>query len=129
MHKNFDQWNEAKKGVDKELNRPFSCHEGDIWWCNLGLNIGNEQNGCGNQFERPILILKAFSLNTFLAVPLTTSEQKHKYRFDIGIINNKKAKAIISQVKVLDTKRLAEIICSLDSKIFYQIRKTVREFF
>jgi mRNA interferase MazF len=128
MQKDFDGWNKLKKTIDRKTKGRF-YHESEIWWCNLVLNIGNEQNGNGHDFDRPILILKALSLNTFVAIPLTTSKKESKYRFSIGLIDGKEAKAIISQIKVIDTKRLTSLICTLDQDIFYKTRKAVREIF
>jgi mRNA interferase MazF len=69
-----------------------------VWWCSLGVNIGREQDGKTKMHERPILIIKGFNQNSCLIVPLTTSLKENKYLIDIGIIKNKKSKAIISQV-------------------------------
>ena len=99
----------------------------EIWWCSLGLNIGSEQDGDGEEYQRPVLIFKGFSRNTCLVFPLTTSTHKHKMRVSIGIVDNKKASVIISQQRLIDAKRLVERIEFLDKKIFEQIRKTVKD--
>ncbi|MFH1170496.1 MAG: hypothetical protein V1704_02965 [Candidatus Vogelbacteria bacterium] len=44
MKKDFDQWNERKKGLHNRDRVPF-YHEREIWWCALGVNIGSEQDG------------------------------------------------------------------------------------
>lgn len=128
MHKDFDKWNKVKKKLDFESSGRF-YHEGEIWWCNLGLNVGNEQNGDGNKFQRPILIVKALSSKTFFALPLTTSLEVHKYRVDLGIVANKPAKVILSQMRVLDTKRLTEFICILEKGLFFETKKAIRGMF
>lgn len=128
MYKDFDGWNRVKKKVDSKSTGRF-YHEGDIWWCNLGLNVGNEQNGDGNKFQRPILIIKALSSKTFFALPLTTSSEVHKYRIDLGIVSDKPAKVILSQMRVLDTKRLTEFVCILEKELFLEIKKAIREMF
>ena len=46
--------------------------EGEIWWVNLGANIGHEEEGKNDNFERPILILKKFNKHLLWAIPLTT---------------------------------------------------------
>lgn len=127
MEKNFDGWNKTKKGIDSKVGRFY--HEGEVWWCNLGLNVGYEQNGDNVKFQRPVLIIKALSAKTFFALPLTTSHYEHKYRIDVGFISNKNAKAIISQMRVLDTKRLTEFICLLEKDVLDEIKKTIRKLF
>ena len=37
----------------------------------MGLNIGYEQDGKGEDFLRPVLILKKFNKRVFLGIPLT----------------------------------------------------------
>lgn len=127
MKKDFDNWNNQKKLIHNEGENKF-YHPRDIWWCRLGLNIGYEQDGKDIDFERPILILKAFG-NICLVVPLTTSPRKHEYRISIGLIEGKEATAILSQIKVVDTKRFSEKIGVLNKEMFSNIQKHIREFF
>lgn len=42
--KNYDQWNNLKKQLEERKEMP-SFHEGDVWWCSLGVNIGQEIDG------------------------------------------------------------------------------------
>lgn len=128
MQKDFDRWNKIKKHLDASTNRFYRIRE--IWWCNLGLNIGNEQNGNSQNFQRPVLILKSLSKTTCVIVPLTTSIKKHRHRIFIGNISGKSASVIISQIKVIDTKRLINKINSkLEVRNFNSIRKAVRQLF
>lgn len=122
MHRNFDKWNDLKKRIDGKSKGRF-YHEKEIWWCNLGFNVGNEQNGSGANFQRPILIIRSLSNRTFFALPLTTSKENNKYRIDIGNVSGKSAKVILSQLKVIDTKRLTEFIEVLDDPLFIKIKK------
>lgn len=71
MQKDFDTWNKTKKTVhEKEVNSYF--HSREIWWCSLGLNIGSEEDGKNELFERPILILNKFNKDTVRITPLTS---------------------------------------------------------
>ena len=125
--KKFDEWNKKKKTVDNlDEYLPF-YHERQIRWCCLGVNIGDEQDGAGNGFSRPVLILKGFSRNTCLIVPLTTSVKKDKYRISIGIVGKRPASVIISQIRLIDTKRLNKRIATLDKKKFENILKAVKD--
>lgn len=128
MAKDFDRWNIQKKIVDGDWrNRPYK--EGDIWWCSLGVNIGFEHDGVGDTYQRPVLILKGFSSTTCLAVPLTSSLKKHPMRIPLGMVEDKQASGILSQMRVIDTKRLLGKMESLDSITFNSIRKVVRNMF
>lgn len=124
--KKFDEQNEQKKKISEKEKLRF-CKEREVWWCSLGLNIEYEENGKGEIFRRPVLILKRLSKNTCLITPLTKSLQKHKFRIEIGYIDNYKASIILSQIKVIDTKRLSLKICMVDKNIFDKIKKAFKE--
>ena len=34
--------------------------QGEIWWCSLGFNLGEEIFGKGEKFTRPVLIFKIY---------------------------------------------------------------------
>lgn len=125
MRKDFDGWNTKKKRVHDRTHRPF-YHERELWWCALGVNVGFEQDGTGEEYYRPVLVLKGLSAETCFVIPLTTSSHKHILRPSIGIVEGKDAHALLSQIRVVDTKRLIRKIGYLDKKIFMDIRKTVK---
>lgn len=124
--KDFDSWNNFKKYINNDLENKF-YHPRDIWWCSLGLNIGYEQDGTGKKFERPVLILKGFNKFVCLVVPLTTSEKKNKYLLPVDKVDNKEAQAIVSQVRLVDTKRLSNKIDVLNKEKFEEIRKAIKD--
>ncbi len=125
MKKDFDRWNEKKKGLHDRDRAPF-YHEREIWWCALGVNIGSEQDGSGEESRRPALILKGLSAKTCLVVPLTTSPRKHPLRPSVGIVGGKEAYALLSQLRVVDTKQLNSKIGYLEKGKFEIIRKAVK---
>ena len=128
MAKDFVMWNQQKKRMNSVSgNRLYN--EREVWWCSLGINIGFEQDGTGNNAERPILILKGISRETCFALPLTTSSKKNRYRISLGDIGGRNASAICSQLKVIDTRRFINKICRVDEDIFLKIRKAVRSMF
>lgn len=128
MQKDFDKWNKIKKEVDGDrLSKLY--HAREIWWCSLGVNVGFEQNGGGQEYQRPVLILKGMSKDTCYVIPLTGSPQKNKNRIEIGIVDGVQATAIISQIRLIDTKRLVEKIGFLDKIRFNEIRKAVKDLF
>ncbi len=126
MEKDFDGWHKQKKKVDIQSNPPFP-HEREIWWCKLGINIGAEENGSGYAHARPVLVLKGLSIQTCLVIPLTTSSDKHELRPSVGIVGSKAARALLSQMRVIDTRRFTSKIGYLDKEIFEEIRKAVKD--
>lgn len=124
MEKDFDGWNDVKKKTNAEEPRLYTVRE--IWWCRLELNVGSEQDGHGESFLRPVLIVRAFGPNTCLAVPLTASPRRHPLRVPVGKVQDKEASALISQMRVIDTRRLVEKVGFLQKDRFTEIRKAVR---
>lgn len=125
MRKDFDDWNGKKKAINDRRSAPF-YHEREVWWCALGVNVGSEQDGSSKEYRRPVLILRGFGRETCLVIPLTTSTRTHPLRPAIGLIDGKAATALLSQMRVIDTKRLVRKIEVLDAKVFEEIRKTAR---
>ena len=128
MISDFDIWNIKKQTIHQQGENKL-YHEREIWWCSLGVNIGFEQNGSGNDAQRPVLILKGFSKHVCIAIPLTTSKKKNPYHVGLNIIDGKEAFAIISQIRLIDTKRLINKVGVLDKDLFEHIRKTAKQLF
>ncbi|HEY4511654.1 MAG TPA: type II toxin-antitoxin system PemK/MazF family toxin [Candidatus Paceibacterota bacterium] len=126
MQKDFDGWNKSKKDIhNSAISRLYQ--EREAWWCSIGLNVGFEEDGKDKEFQRPVLILKGFSSSTCLIAPLTTSLKVHKYRVYIGKVDGKSASVILSQIRVVDTKRLINKIAKLDKNLFKLVRKTIKD--
>lgn len=126
MQKDFDSWNEEKK-VTNVREDVLLYREREVRWCRLGTNVGFEQDGTGNGHSRPVLILKGFSRSACLVVPLTTSTKKNRYHVPVGVINGRRAFAIISQLRLIDTKRLDQKIATIGKEVFESVRKAVKE--
>jgi mRNA-degrading endonuclease toxin of MazEF toxin-antitoxin module len=79
------------------------------------------------KFLRPVVIIRAFGVHACLVVPLTTSRRTHAMRIDVGTVDGNQAKANISQMKVIDTKRLLEKMGMLEVSTFEALRKAVKD--
>ena len=91
MEKDFNAWNEIKKKTENEEPRLYTVRE--MWWCRFGVNIGTEQDGKGDWYVRPCVILRGFGPDACLVVPLTTSKREHRLRVPAGIVEGKEARA------------------------------------
>jgi mRNA-degrading endonuclease toxin of MazEF toxin-antitoxin module len=127
MQKDFDNWNTRKKEINER--EPNFYYEREIRWCSLGINIGFEQDGTSETYKRPVLIIKGFSRHVCLVVPLTTSKKENPYHLSVGIISGKEAFAILSQIRLIDTKRLHAPLAVLSKNKFKEIKKAIRIFF
>ncbi len=123
--KDFDAWNELKKIINTDLNVFYKIRE--IWWCRLGVNVGYEEDGKGKDLERPVLVIRGFSRHVCLIVPLTTSTKSNPYHVPVGIVDGKPAFAIISQIRLIDTKRFLGRLGILDKPTFEIIRKAIKD--
>lgn len=120
----YEEWINLKKVLEeKEIN--FHFREKEIWWCHLGLNVGQEENGKHQNFERPVLILKKINKNLFIGIPLTTKYKNEYYKFPIGEIKGETNYVLWQQIRILSSKRLQEKIIDLSSNFFEQIIKIV----
>lgn len=126
MTKNFTQWNTQKQKIHDVGTSKF-YHVREVWWCALGVNVGSEQDGGGEEYRRPVVILKALGPTTCLVVPLTTSTHTHQYRLPIGEVNDENATALLSQIRVVDTKRLVRKVDVISKETFEHIRKAARD--
>jgi mRNA-degrading endonuclease toxin of MazEF toxin-antitoxin module len=120
----LDVWHPLKKKVDALEPKVFFA-EGEVFNTRLGANIGFEQDGKGEDFLRPVLVVSKLSKTTLLAVPLTTKAHTHMYRFCIGEVNGKKNYALLSQIRVVDARRLAYKMGSISKKTLQEVRKQI----
>jgi mRNA-degrading endonuclease toxin of MazEF toxin-antitoxin module len=89
--------------------------------------VGFEQDGTGTVYERPVVVLRGFSKDVCLIVPLTTSAKQNKYHFNLGLIDGKPASAIISQIRLIDTRRFIDKIGMLDQGKFEALKNAVKD--
>ncbi len=105
--KDFENWLKLKEKLNN--NNPPFFNEREIWWCSVGENIGDEENGKNKKFLRPVLIIKKFNKNICYAVPLSTKlKENNPYYLDMkrlhgkmGKISNIQFKKIKSSIKEL----------------------------
>ena len=106
------------------LERKYIIKQGEVYWCSLGANVGDEQNGKGIHFRRPVLVFKKFNNNIFLGIPLSTKNKENIYYIKITVKDVIQS-AMISQIRIIDTKRLDEKIGYIGKKDFKKIRSEV----
>ena len=126
---NFDSWNELKKKVDGEINEPDRFpKEGEVWISTLGKNIGFEQNGSGDNFSRPVLIIKKFNNHMFWSVPLSTRQKKFDFYYNFIDVNNNKVSVILAQLKLISIKRLKRKLYDLSDEKLIEIKDKLKTF-
>jgi len=133
--KNFREWFNLKPKLNNRNHKPPFVKEGQIWWCVLGENIGTEVSGKSEKFTRPVVIYAKLSKHTFLVIPTTTQlfDQNGKERngtwYQKIEINNKKMLAILSQIRIIDYRRLDKILVEIDPQDFALIKNAFNNLF
>lgn len=128
--KDFDSWNQLKKKIDeKDTLLDKFPKEGEVWMADVGLNIGYEQNGSGDNFSRPMLIVKKFNNHMFWAVPLSTKQKSLDFYFNYIDLNGEKVSAILAQMKLVSVKRFKRDIYIMPDPLFDEIKKKLKSFF
>lgn len=120
--KDFDKWNVVKRKTDLTEKRP-PVRVGEIYWCKIGLNIGVEQDGKDEAFQRPVLVIKKFSNEIILITPLTSKEHAGDWYSEINF-ENKKSWCVLNQTKPIDTKRLLSSMGEISEKELSKIINT-----
>lgn len=122
--KNFDGWNKEKQNIDNTGSQKL-FHIREIWWVSFGINIGREQDGRGDNFERPVVILKKLSPDTFICLPLSTKKKLSKFQ---SVVTHQEIQgfALLDQIRVLDSKRLLRKIGTITSDEFEMLKEKMK---
>jgi mRNA interferase MazF len=124
--KDFTYWHTEKTEIQSGKERPF-FHEREVWFSTIGANIGFEQDGRGDKFLRPVLILKKFNNEVLWAIPLTTKSKQGKYYFSFSLEGVEGSTAILSQLRLLDAKRLQYKIGNISTEEFKELKTKLRQ--
>ena len=103
---------------------------GELWWADFGIPFGGEPG-----YKRPVLIIQndffnKSKINTIIVIPLTTNLILADAPGNILITKNqsklKKDSVItISQIEVIDRRRLIEKITKIDRAIIEKIENNL----
>lgn len=121
MKKDFDEWNSKKKEIEN-LTKKFLFKNGDIWWCSVGLNVQTESCGKGDNFQRPVLILRKLSQNSFIGIPLSTQKKEGSW-FEEITVHGEKRYALLYQIRMFNTNRFQRRLATLDDPDFARVKE------
>ena len=124
----FSEWAKLKPTIHfaEPTEGEVYFRERQIWWTSIGQNIGSEENGKHGNFERPVIVLKKFNPQTFLAVPISTQAKEGAYRL-VFINNNARFIANLSQMRVLSSKRLLRLVGTMPPADYERLQKMYHE--
>lgn len=123
MEKDFDAWNVKKKVLDKN-KRNLLFKEGEIWWCSLGVNVGEEVYGKGIDFRRPVIVLKKLSRNSCIVIPTSTQKREGSWYHHL-VVQNIERWALMHQMRFVSANRLYVRESALSDGDFNGLKKSV----
>ncbi len=130
MEKDFDLWNKVKKKIDnKYVEETLFIKEGEVWMMNMGLNIGYEQNGNGENFSRPGLIIKKFNRKMFWAIPLSTKQKNFDFYYNFRDPLHKNVSLILAQIKLCSVKRLQRKLYDIEDSTLLDVVNKIKDLF
>lgn len=125
--KDFTKWHEQKSDLHENKAR-LNFHERDVWFSSLGANIGFEHDGKGEQFGRPVIVFRKFNNIVFWAIPLTTRTKTGKYYMLVDLGDGVNRMAILSQLRLIDAKRIYQKIGVIDQKTHKELEERIIKF-
>jgi len=122
----FHRWTVLKIQLHTSPQREIYFREKEIWWASLGCNIGFEQDGKHNRFERPILVLRKFNKHTLWSLPFTSRNKTCKYYYQLEYKGRNSA-IILSQLRLISSKRLLRKVGIVSKEHFEEVKKRIKD--
>jgi len=121
----YNKWNTLKNEINfRNIN--FFPKEREVWVCTLGKNVGYEQNGSGDEFIRPCMVLKKFNNKMFWVIPLSSKQKEYDFYFNFMDREYKKVSLIISQLRLISVNRFNRRMYELDLEIYNKVKNKVK---
>ncbi|MDR0979783.1 MAG: type II toxin-antitoxin system PemK/MazF family toxin [Candidatus Nomurabacteria bacterium] len=124
--KDYTKWTPIKAHLNNQNSIPAGYHESEIWLCHLGENMGFEQDGAGEKFVRPVLVLKIYNRSFCHVVPLSTTEKRDRFSYAFDGNTGKTSVALLTQSRPISSARLIRIIGSAGPADVQNIKDGIR---
>lgn len=122
--KDFDNWNKEKKVLESTAKEILSFHEREILWCSIGLNLGDEQDGKNDYFERPVLVIRKFNKKVAWVLPMSTKFKTGIYYHNLEY-EGQMFSVLLSQLKLISVKRFKRQIRKISPHQFSLIQDKI----
>jgi mRNA-degrading endonuclease toxin of MazEF toxin-antitoxin module len=110
----------------KRTSRLFN--EREVWWCSIGLNVGDEEFGKGPRFIRPVLVFKKFTKSSFFAIPITGTVRSGSWYVSMDL-PRQQSSLMLNQGRVLNSMRLINKMTTLSNQQFNAVKKKFIELY
>ncbi len=130
--KDYLKWHGIKSDIENS-GKEILFRDREIWWCSLGENVGFEQDGKNEKYERPVLVFRKFNKGMFWGLPLTSKEKNDSFHHKLVLrmknenneIEEKISMVILSQLRLLSGKRLIRRVARINENNFKEIENKV----
>ncbi len=120
------KWHKEKRRINNAHDRVF-YNEREVWFCHLGENVGFEQDGRGDTYLRPVIILKKFNNEICWAIPLTKRVKPNRpFNFVLSFHKGVRSTALLSQIRLVDVKRLKYKVGTVSLSNFTSLKEKIR---
>jgi mRNA interferase MazF len=123
----YDDWNKQKKKL-ADGDKKIFFKEGEIWWCSLGMNLGEEVYGKGKLFRSPVLVLRKVTGSSCVVLP-TTSQKKSGSWYQSINVDGVERFVMMHQIRFITTKRFESRVASMSQKEFQELKNAVSKFY
>ncbi len=99
--------------IEKTISLRQSHHvlqRGDVWYAYIGINIGVEINGKGDDLIRPVYVYKVVNKDSFICIPLVSQINIESHRL---CIDGRIGYLSYMQIRALSTKRCIRFLTQL----------------
>ena len=117
--KMFELWMPLKEKIHY-ARRKWQFREREVWWMAIGENVGTEINGKGDNFLRPILIVRKYGSDGFFGVPLSSQMHKGIWYANL-LLRGEEQCVLLSQASSFCSYRLYGFIGRIAKKDFKYI--------
>lgn len=125
MEKDFDRWNEIKKGIDSKAYKVL-YKENEIWWISIWQNIKTESYWKWKNFRRPILVIKKLSNENCIWIPLSSKSKTWTWFYEFDLHGIKRI-ALLYQVRMFNSARFQKKIWEIDNFNIKVIKKRLKQ--
>ena len=91
----------------------------------MGLNIKTESCGKGEDYQRPVLVLRKLSAESFVGVPLSSKKKEGTWFCEITV-HEEKRYALLYQIRMFSTNRFQRRLATLDDTDFRKVKEKLK---
>lgn len=127
----FATWTKDKAKIKFQKQMPsFAITNNYIYWCNLGINIGSEQNKI-----RPVIVSKTKKESTICTIIPLTSERINDTRWYHIDLENQNSTALIEQLRnvsklrILNSLRIKGKLAKITLEDWKKINNVIKDYY